>query len=252
MDARQTMVFGDNADDYRAFRPHYPDALFAFLAAVAKENRLAWDCGAGSGQAAVGLARHFTRVLATDEDSRQLARAPKAPNIDYRLARAEDDLGLRQEVDLIACACSIHWFDLPKFYQNARRALRPEGIVAACTYDWPWTHIAPIDAILRRLKEDILGPFWGENAALYFNRYETLPFPFKEIESPPFYTPIAHSKGDLVSFLSTWSAVEKYRLRLGGDPLALIDDQLEAAWRAHPPKLPLCVPLYMRCGANAA
>jgi SAM-dependent methyltransferase len=252
MDARQTMVFGDNADDYRAFRPHYPDALFAFLAAVAKEKRLAWDCGSGSGQAAVGLARHFARVLATDEDSRQLARAPKAPNIDYRLARAEDDFGLRGEVDLIACACSIHWFDLPKFYENARRALRPEGVIAAWTYDWPLTQVAPIDAILRRLKEDILGPFWGENSSLYFNRYETLPFPFKEIDRPLFHTPIARSKSDLVSFLKTWSAVEKYRLRHDSDPLALIDEALEEAWRAHPPKLPLCVPLYMRCGANAA
>ena len=60
MDARQTMVFGDNADDYRAFRPEYPDALFAWLARAAKRNRLAWDCGAGSGQAALGLSRHFT------------------------------------------------------------------------------------------------------------------------------------------------------------------------------------------------
>ena len=251
MDARQTMVFGDNADDYRAFRPDYPDALFAWLARAAKQNRLAWDCGAGSGQAAVGLSRHFTRVLATDEDSRQLARAPKAANIDCRLARAEDDLGLRAEVDLIACACSIHWFDLPKFYQNARRALRPDGIIAAWTYDWPWTQIAPIDLILRRLKEDILGPFWGENAALYFNRYETLEFPFEEIDCPPFHTPIARSKGDLVRFLSTWSAVEKYRLRHDSDPLALIDQALEEAWRAHPPNLPLTAPLYMRCGVNA-
>jgi SAM-dependent methyltransferase len=167
------------------------------------------------------------------------------------LARAEDDLGLRQEVDLIACACSIHWFDLPGFYENARRALRPEGVIAAWTYDWPWTHITAIDLILRRLKEDILGPFWGENASLYFNRYETLPFPFKEIESPLFHTPVARSKDELISFLRTWSAVEKYRLRFDSDPLALIDQELGDAWRAHPPTLPLSVPLYMRCGVNA-
>ncbi|MFO1125021.1 MAG: class I SAM-dependent methyltransferase [Methylocystis sp.] len=252
MDLRQTMVFGDNADDYRAFRPHYPDALFAWLAGVAKENRLAWDCGAGSGQAAVGLSRHFTKVLATDEDSRQLARAPKAANIDYRIARAEDDLGLRHDVDLIACACSIHWFDLPRFYENARRALRPDGVIAAWTYDWPLTQIAEIDAILRRLKDDILGPFWGENASLYFNRYETLPFPFEEIEAPSFHTPIARSASEFMSFLKTWSAVEKYRLRYDSDPLALIDQEVEAAWRAHPPKLPLSAPLYMRCGVNRA
>ncbi|MGD9542663.1 MAG: class I SAM-dependent methyltransferase [Methylocystis sp.] len=250
MDARQTMVFGDNADDYRAYRPHYPDALFAWLAGVAKDARLAWDCGAGSGQAAIGLSRHFAKVLATDPDQRQLALAPKAPNVDYRNARAEDDLGLRAEVDLIACACSIHWFDLPGFYENARRVMRPEGIIAAWTYDWPWTGVAPLDSILRRLKDDILGPFWGESSSLYFNRYETLEFPFREIDSPLFQTPIARSKDDLVSFLRTWSAVEKYRLRHGGDPLALIDDALEAAWRAQPPTLPLAVPLYMRCGVN--
>ena len=75
------MVFGDNADDYRAFRPDYPDALFAWLAAVAKEKRLAWDCGSGSGQAAVGLSRHFTRVLATDKDIRVSSRARRKPPI---------------------------------------------------------------------------------------------------------------------------------------------------------------------------
>jgi hypothetical protein len=91
MNARQTMVFGDNADDYRAFRPHYPDALFAWLASVAKQDRLAWDCGAGSGQAALGLSRHFTRVLATDPDPRQLALAPRRPMT--IVWRAEDDLG---------------------------------------------------------------------------------------------------------------------------------------------------------------
>ena len=46
-----------------------------------------------------------------------------------------------------------------KFFQDTRRALRPDGIIAAWTYDWPWTQIAAIDLILRRLKEDILGPF---------------------------------------------------------------------------------------------
>lgn len=120
MNARQTMVFGDNAGDYRAFRPHYPDALFAWLANAAKQDRLAWDCGAGkraSGARTVApfhpRARHGPRSPA--------AGARARPNVDYRLARAEDDLGLRAEVDLIACACSIHWFDLPKFYADARR-----------------------------------------------------------------------------------------------------------------------------------
>lgn len=250
MDASPPLYFGDDADAYFAFRPPYPGTLFDWLAGVAPARGLAWDCGTGSGQAALGLARHFDKVVATDPDRRQLARAPRRANIDYRLAAAEADVGLTEEVDLVACACSIHWFDLDGFYRVAARALKPGGIIAAWTYDWPWTGRAPLDAVLRQLKDDVLGPFWGENAALYFGGYRTLPFPFAERDAPLFEAPIAHSSADLKRFLATWSAVTKYRARRGADPLRLVERELDAAWRADPPALPLRAPLHMRCGAK--
>lgn len=252
MKSSQSLVFGENAGEYLAFRPQYPEALFDWLAGVAKTTRLAWDCGTGSGQAALGLSRRFDRVLATDEDRRQLDLAPKRPNIDYLLAAAEDDPGLRGEVDLISCACAIHWFDLPRFYEAASQALRPDGVIAAWTYDWPWTNSEPLDLVLRKLKEDILGPYWGEISVFYFNRYENLPFPFAELEHPAFDTPIAHSLGDLISFLTTWSAVRKYKRHEGRDPLSLVEKELEAAWNANPLPLPLRAPLHMRCGRKKA
>ncbi len=252
MNSSQSLLFGENADEYLAFRPQYPEALFIWLARLANTKQFAWDCGAGSGQAALGLANHFKRVLATDQDRRQLEMAPKQPNIEYRLALAETDLGLRGQVDLITCACSIHWFDLPKFYEIASQALRPDGVIAAWTYDWPWTNIEPIDLILRKLKDDILGSYWGDNAGFYFCQYKTLPFPFVELESPLFHAPIAMSKGDLIKFLTTWSAVKKYKLRHKSDPLSLVDKELEDAWNANPPILPLRVPLHMRCGYKHA
>jgi SAM-dependent methyltransferase len=247
VDSGLSLHFGQDAGNYFAFRPQYPAALFAWLAARAPARELAWDCGTGSGQAALGLAEHFSRVLATDPDPRQLALAPRRANIDYRLAPAESDPGERR-VDLIACACSIHWFDLPKFYETASRALKPGGLVAAWTYDWPWTNSAALDAVLERLKTDVLGPFWGDNARLYFNQYIDLPFPFREIDSPAFHVPIARSTADLLKFLATWSAIGKYRAQRGEDPLPLVANALEAAWNAHPPTLPLRVPLHMRCG----
>ncbi len=247
-DDRQSLLFGENATDYQAFRPDYPEALFAWLADAAPARGLAWDCGTGSGQAALGLSRHFDGVLATERDPRQLALAPKRPSIAYRLAAAEDDLGLEGAVDLVACACALHWFDLKRFYPVARRALKPGGLLAAWTYDWPWTGRGPLDAVLERLKTEILGPFWGENAHYYFSGYRTLPFPFPERESPPFRTKIADSKEDLVRFLSTWSATRRYEARTGRDPLALVDKDLDAAWRADPPALPIEVPLHLRCG----
>ncbi len=244
----QSLLFGENAKDYQAFRPDYPAALFVWLAGAAPSRRFAWDCGTGSGQAALGLSRHFERVLATERDPRQLALAPARPNIDYRLAAAEDDPGLEGAVDLIACACSLHWFDLAKFYPLARRALRPGGLLAAWTYDWPVTGRAPLDAVLEKLRTETLGPFWGETAHYYFSGYRTLPFPFAERETPRFTAKIAESKADLLRFLSTWSAVRRYEAHTGRDPLALVDKALEAAWLADPPTLPIEAPLHLRCG----
>jgi len=245
-----TLVFGQDPESYFTFRPQYPDALFLWLRSLAPSDALAWDCGTGSGQAAMGLAKHFQRVLATDLDPRQLDRAPAQPNIDYRLAAAEAELGLEGEVDLIACACSIHWFDLARFYEKAKRALKPQGVLVAWTYDWPYTGSKPVDAILTKLKDVILEPFWDEASTYYFGRYENLPFPFAPIACPRFFVPIADSKEDLRRFLGTWSALKKYQSREKADPLAAIAEELDAAWRLAPPALPLNVPLYMRAGAR--
>ncbi|WP_457798780.1 class I SAM-dependent methyltransferase [Methylocystis sp. S23] len=250
MDPCQTLLFGADAEGYRAFRPQYPRALFEWLASVAPSRALAWDCGTGSGQAAQGLAAHFARVVATDPDPRQLAMAPRRGNIDYRLAAAEADLRLAGQVDLVACACSVHWFDLPRFYERAREALKPDGVIAVWTYDWPWAGVRPLDDVLERLKTDILGPFWGDNARYYFSGYEELPFPFAEREAPVFPAEIAGSCGELLKFLSTWSAVKKYRERHGRDPLKAMEADFVAAWEKRPPALPVSVPLHMRCGSR--
>jgi SAM-dependent methyltransferase len=246
--AGPTLVFGQDPESYLAFRPEYPDDLFLWLRSLVNSDALAWDCGSGSGQAALGLARHFRRVVATDLDPQQLAVAPARANIDYRLGAAEADLGLRAEVDLIACACSIHWFDLERFYANAKRALKPQGVIVAWTYDWPYTGSKPVDAVLATLRDDILGPFWDEASTYYFGRYENLPFPFAPIACPPFFVPIAHSREELGRFLGTWSALKKYRQQEKADPLTLIEKDLDAAWRLAPPALPLCIPLHMRAG----
>jgi SAM-dependent methyltransferase len=250
-DADDNRHFGAIAENYRTIRPAYPDALFDFLAACVDRHDLAWDCGTGSGQSAAALAKRFRRVRATDSDPRQLAAAIPAPNIHYALLPAETDAGLDGVVDLITCACAVHWFDLDHFYAQARRALRPGGVIAVWTYDWPWTGAPAVDSILRRLKDDVLGPWWGPESAHYFGRYENLPFPFAELPCPTFTVAIARTPDELLNFVGTWSAVTRYRARLGQDPLAVVREELAIAWRAQPPALPLRVPLHLRAGRRA-
>ena len=58
--------FSEHAADYAKFRPNYPAELFDHLASLPRARALAWDCATGNGQAALGLAQHFEKVVGTD------------------------------------------------------------------------------------------------------------------------------------------------------------------------------------------
>ena len=68
-------LFSETAADYARFRPTYPPALFAWLADQSPSRLMAVDLGTGSGQAALGLAEHFDRVVGLDASDEQLANA---------------------------------------------------------------------------------------------------------------------------------------------------------------------------------
>src|ERR1043166_9820982 len=133
--------FSAQASDYAKFRPGYPSELFEYLGSVAPSRTLAWDCATGNGQAAVELAEVFDRVIATDASEKQIANAQPDARVEYRVAPAENS-GLESgTVDLIMVAQALHWFDLPRFYDEARRVLKPNGALAASAYRF--FHIAP-------------------------------------------------------------------------------------------------------------
>jgi len=85
------MTFADHfsvaSESYAKFRPRYPDALFDFLADAAAARDDAWDAGTGTGQAAIGLARLFDHVTATDPSTSQIERAGTAA---HRAALSDD------------------------------------------------------------------------------------------------------------------------------------------------------------------
>jgi methylase of polypeptide subunit release factors len=72
--------FSKQAADYAKFRPRYPHEMFEYLGSLAPRRQLAWDCGTGNGQAAVGLATMFDRVIATDASEKQISNAPSHMN----------------------------------------------------------------------------------------------------------------------------------------------------------------------------
>ncbi|MGH8214998.1 MAG: class I SAM-dependent methyltransferase, partial [Rhodanobacteraceae bacterium] len=126
--------FSGHSDLYAKARPHYPDALFAWIAGEAPARGCVWDAGCGNGQASVALARHFERVAATDPSERQIGQAVADPRVEYRAEPAEHTSLAGQSADAVTVAQALHWFDLDAFVPEVRRVCKPGALFAAWSY----------------------------------------------------------------------------------------------------------------------
>lgn len=220
--------FSKHAADYAKFRPRYPRELFEYLGNIAPSRQLAWDCGTGNGQASVGLATAFDRVIATDASEKQIANAQPHERVEYRAAPAESSGIASATVDLIMVAQALHWFDLNRFYTEARRVLKPNGVLAASAYNL--LHIEPaIDEVINRYYYEVVGPFWLPERKLVEN-FAELPFPFHELDPPEFEMTAQWNLDHLVGYLGTWSSTQRFIAETDGDPLEQISDELRTGW----------------------
>lgn len=239
--------FSTQSDAYAAHRPTYPPALFAWLASQCGERDQAWDCATGNGQAALGLAEHFNRVIGTDASAEQISHAALHPKVHYRVATAEHSGLPAHSVNLITVAQAAHWFDLPRFYDEAARVLKPGGVIALWAYGL--TRITPlIDVQVRQFYHDTVGDYWPPEAAIVEAGYRDLPFPLTEIQTPQLSMRADWTLDALIAYLGTWSAVKSYRAAHGEDPLPRLRSRLLADWGNPAQKLAVTWPLHLRVG----
>jgi SAM-dependent methyltransferase len=238
--------FSKQAAGYAKFRPRYPQRLFDYLESIAPSRQLAWDCGTGNGQAAVGLASVFDHVIATDASDKQIANAQTHERVEYRVAPAENSGIGSETIDLIMVAQALHWFDLDLFYAEARRVLKPDGILAASAYNL--LHIEKaIDEVVNRYYHDVVGPFWPPERRLV-EQFADLPFPFREIDAPKFEMTAHWNLDHLLGYLRTWSSTQGFIAARQIDPLEQITDGLYSAWGKAGQKRIITWPLIIRIG----
>ena len=221
--------FSSIAAQYAACRPTYPAALFDYLAQLAEQKLLVWDCACGSGQASVPLAERFSEVVATDASREQIAAATAHPRVRYRIARAEESGLAPASVDLLTVAQALHWFDLPAFYAEARRVLKPGAPLAV----WTYTLVAVdelIDPPLLHFYRDVVGPYWPTERRAVESGYRTLDFPFPELSPPRFELEQHWTLAHLMGYVRSWSATARYRAQRGIDPVLQLEGELGPLW----------------------
>ncbi len=239
--------FSTQAADYAKYRPHYPAALFAYLASIAPARKIAWDCGTGSGQAALGLAPHFELVIATDPSEKQIRNATPHEKIKYVVAPAEQTDIAPQSVDLITVAQALHWFDHEKFYTEVRHVAQPRGIIAVSMYNLLYSD-PEITAIVNEFYFDIVGSYWPPERKHIESEYRTIPFPFAEIKPPSFNLETQWNLGELLGYLNTWSATQRFISQNGFNPLEKITDRLAGLWGDPESRKRIEWPLHLRVG----
>lgn len=221
--------FSKQADIYLKARPTYPDELFEYLAGLAPGNQTCWDCATGNGQAAIALAAHFEKVIATDGSAEQIKNGIPHPKVEYRIATAEESGLATGSTDLITVATAAHWFNHDKFYAEAQRVAKPNGVLALWTYSE--AHINPaIDELMEWFMYDYLYTYWPDGRWYVRNKYQTLPFPFEEIQSPAFYCRMQWSKAQWLNYVKSWSSYTRYVTTHGHEPLNTLTDKLDPVW----------------------
>ncbi len=239
--------FSGHADAYVQHRPRYPDELFAWLASVSREHSLAWDAGTGNGQVAVALADHFERVIATDASGEQLAQAMTHDLVEYRNEPVDRASLLDASVDLVTAGAAAHWFELDGFYREVRRVAKKGALIALFSYG-PRDIADAIDPVVHDFQENVLRGYWPERIQYVHDRYATLPFPFDEIEAPRFAIGAEWNLRELMAFLETWSASQRYFQERGTHATDAIAADLARSWGDPDRRRRFEYPLFVRAG----
>lgn len=222
--------FSGRAVLYSQFRPRYPKELFDWIRSIAEHHEKVWDCATGSGQAAVGLANVFDRVIATDASEMQISMAEPHPSIEYRVSSAYDSGLADSSVDAVTVAQAIHWLDHGLFYSEARRVLRPDGFIIVWGYGDPVIDDPRLDRIVHHYNRGTIETYWRPERNLILDGLRTIPFPFREIEAPALTMERAWTLSELSGYMRTWSATAAYAEKNGGDPVAPVEDELSRLW----------------------
>lgn len=169
----------------------------------------------------------------TDASAEQLKQYAGAGEDNEKLVRvvavAERLPVPNQCADMLTVAQALHWFDFDSFCGELDRVLKQGAIFAAWSYG---IHsISPdIDSLIGYLYEDIIGSYWTPERRMVEDGYAGYDFPFQEIQAPSFKLSKCWSIEQVLAYLNSWSAVQRYQREKGSNPVEAIEKPLTDLW----------------------
>ncbi|CAL8099956.1 unnamed protein product [Orchesella dallaii] len=222
---------------YAKYRPIPPAGLINRILEFLKEKytgplNIAYDVGCGSGQSTQFFAPHFSRIVGTDLSPSQVEQAAeqnKYPNIFYKVSPAETIPEKDCTVQLISASQAAHWFDLPKFYEEGRRALCKGGVLCMYGYELP-KFVWPKDPSKEKLLNAAMMDFYNGDLAhyvltpskeLYLGRYTlekfNISFAPETVRDESFCHDVESTVEDMVMYTATWSGFNNFCKKNGDE-----------------------------------
>ncbi len=150
-------------------------------------------------------------------------------------------------IDLITVAQAFHWFDHARFYREAGRVLAPAGALAIIGYA-KLRADAEVEAIVHEFQDRWLGAYWTPERRFVDAGYAGIAIPIDELEAPPFAIEGDLTLAQLLGYIGTWSAVERYREAHGQDPMRVLEANLSKVWTEPATARRIAWPLFVRAG----
>lgn len=127
-------IFTTKVSDYAVSRPSYAaEAVDRILSGMLKKGDLIADVGSGTGIFSKEFLLHGYEVFGVEPNDAMRLEAEKVygkNKLFHSVAATAENTNLPTgSISLVTAASAFHWFDIPRFYEECKRILKPDGIV---------------------------------------------------------------------------------------------------------------------------
>ena len=173
------------------------------------------DVGCGPGTSTQELIGRSEKIIGVDISETQLEEARKAvvhPSVTFLQGGGEALPVESASADIITVVQAVHWFDLPAFFKEAERVLKPGGVLGLVCYPHYEVPSSPtMNVAMKHVFFEFLGPYFFRPTMKHLEeRYANIIIPFGANTRTSLQLSCKQTYDELVYSVSAWSGFQNY------------------------------------------